>query len=133
MLSDFGQHKINSKKQDISLITHAPKIEVQDCQIDFENSAFSVQRQIMALSPKPAAWINVEISGQLKRIKIFHAVFSNKIVNKGFLEADQGNILFGCQDGSLSINFLQPEGKSVMSAKDFINGHKIHFPIKILF
>lgn len=39
--------------------------------IDWNQDAETIHNQIRAFSPRPGAWAEVEINGQLKRLKIF--------------------------------------------------------------
>jgi methionyl-tRNA formyltransferase len=133
VLSDFSNYSMHAKTQDLSLVSHAPKIEIEDCLIDCSKNYLAVQRQIMALSPKPSAFLLAEVQGEEKRIKILEAVVSENKVDCHTIQLIDQKMFLGCEGGSVQIIRLQPEGKNSMSAKDFINGHKLFFPIKIKF
>lgn len=132
VLRDYSHYNAHAKVQNLSLVSHAPKIEQDDCLINLSNNSLKIQRQIMALSPKPGAFMEVEIAGQKKRIKILSAEISTVKGARFSLFTQDGKLFFECNEGSIQVVELQLEGKSATSAKDFLNGHKVHFPIKIL-
>lgn len=132
VLMNFEFYEKNAKEQDLSKISHAPKIEIEDCHISYEGKAQHVQRKIMAFSAKPGAFLTAKIGNITKRIKILEAVHSSKNFKKGFFTFEDGEMILGCSDGGLKILKLQPEGKNSMSYKDFFNGHKTAFPIEIV-
>lgn len=129
VLKNFEHYQSNSTKQDLNKVTHAPKIEVDDCKIEPYDSAFLAQRKIMALSPKPAAWVYGYLGQNQKRFKIIEAVpSSKKFSGQNFILEDQ-KIYLSMPDGAIEIIKIQAEGKNICSAKEFLNGHKIFFPI----
>ncbi len=113
--------------QDDSLSTYAAKIENEDCVLDFDNDATAVHNRIRGLSPFPLA---VVAQGD-RTLKIVNAELgdTDKVHdNPGEVlrcDAAQGKIEVACRRGSVLITGVLPEGKSRMSAKDFINGRKI--------
>lgn len=99
---------------------YAKKIEKNDNFINFDDTAKNILRKIFAFAPKPGAF---GIVNGL-RIKIFDAEiceFSND-KNVGYI--DEG-IIVKCQDAFLKILKLQPAGKKVMSADDFLRGNNL--------
>ncbi len=120
------KNEIIPQKQDDSLSTYAAKIENNDCVIDFSKSADNVFNQIRGLSPFPLAFCMQ--SG--KRLKIVEAALSTIVDTSDkpvgtVLSLDNGKITIKCQKGSIAIKKLLPEGKSKMTASDYINGRKI--------
>lgn len=131
VLSNLDYYQAHSKEQDIKKISKAPKIEVEDCLIDSTQTALTIQRQVMALSLKPGAFIECEFGGQIKRIKILRAELSSKNVLYSTIQSVDKELIMGCKDSSLQILSLQLEGKGVMQAKDFLNGYQNFLPIQI--
>lgn len=115
------------EKQDDSKSTYAAKIENADCVLDFDTDAISVHNRIRGLSPFPLSVVTHNeralkiVSAQLGDTEKAHE-------NPGeVLKCDfaNGYIEVACKKGSVRITGVLPEGKSRMSAKDFINGRRI--------
>jgi methionyl-tRNA formyltransferase len=135
--------------------THAPKIFVETCKINFEQPSTQVHNFVRGLSPYPGAWTTLEG----KTLKVLRTTLDlgpwTRDVGQGTLEAgkdmekeaaiaqcpisnvqrpapgtfvsDGKNYLnITTLDGFISVLELQMEGKRRMSVKDFLNGHKIN-------
>jgi len=110
--------------------THAPKIYVETCRINFDQPAVQVHNFIRGLSPYPGAWTTLEG----KTLKILrssldpgHGTLETGHPVPGTFVTDGKNYLnIRTLDGFVSVLELQMEGKRRMSVKDFLNGHKIN-------
>lgn len=113
------------EKQDDLKSTYAAKIDNADCVLDFDADAMTVHNRIRGLSPFPLTV--VEHKG--RALKIIRSELCDTVkehANPGeVLYIDGGKIEVACRTGSIAITHLLPEGKSRMSAADFINGRKI--------
>ena len=115
------------EKQDDLKSTYAAKIENADCVLDFDADAMTVYNRIRGLSPFPLA----VVSHKDRALKIVSAELCDTVKehkNPGEVlkcDTSTGRIEVACRVGSVAITNLLPEGKSRMSAKDFINGRKI--------
>lgn len=107
------------------VIKHAPKIFKDTCEINWNQTSEQVYNFVRGLSPYPTAWTKIND----KIYKIFgvkHGGFMQHTKNIGTIETDYKNFLyFRTQDGLVSIEELQPEGKKKMSIKDFFRGNKL--------
>lgn len=93
----------------------APKIFKDTCQIDTDRTAEEVRNFVRGLSPYPAAWCNMTISGRmLENVKVFRT------------HLGEGLITLRCADGPLSIDELQIPGKKRMDARSLLNGLQNH-------
>lgn len=116
--------QITRQKQDESKATYAPKIENNDCILDFSQSAGQLHNRIRGLSPVPLA----AASHRGKKIKIIDSVVFNGNSDKpaGTVLSVSGNMIrVACGEGTLGIKTLLPEGKRRMTAADYINGRNI--------
>ena len=110
------ENKLIRKKQDESKVTYANKFLSEDRKINFYNSTDDVFNHIRAHGPKPGSWFTYK--GE--RIKIIKAKKINEfgesstILNKDFMIA--------CKDGAISPEYIQREGKKVVSLDDFLRG-----------
>ena len=115
------------EKQDDSKSTYAAKIENADCILDFDADAVAVYNRIRGLSPFPLAVVS-HGGRSLKIVSAKLCSTSGEHENPGEVlacDAQSGTVEVACRVGSVGITALLPEGKSRMSAKDFINGRKI--------
>lgn len=113
--------------QDDSLATYAKKITKEDCLLNFASDARTLHNLIRGLSPIPLAFTHTPDGKLLK-------VIESRIADENTIHADdeigkvislENGIEVACAKGSIRIIKLLPEGKSRMSAEDFIRGRKI--------
>tara|TARA_A100001011_G_scaffold313277_1_gene331072 strand:- start:5568 stop:6497 length:930 start_codon:yes stop_codon:yes gene_type:complete len=120
VIDDISKKNINTKIQDHSKKSLAPKIKKNQYKIDFNLDGYSIYNQIRAFDPYPGAY--GFING--KRIKIFglklHSTKENFKYQKGQLFVDQGKLLMYVGNIVVSISELQIEGKNKISSIDFI-------------
>ena len=129
------------QKQDESLVSKAPKIFHETCEINFVQPVQKVHDFIRGLSPYPGAWTLIKgytvlENGQAweqsswekineEQLKIFRTekIISSHTFEAGQLVTDGKKQLFvACQDGFLKILELQLRGRKRMKAVDFLNG-----------
>lgn len=132
VLSDFPRYAEKEIRQDLSRVSRAPKIQPEDCVIDCRQPIGVIQRQIMALSPKPGAYFYSQIQGEVKRVKLIDAeVIDGASAIEGLYE-HEGRLIFGSSTGVLLINRLQIEGKNIVAAKEFLNGYRHLLPLVLI-
>lgn len=99
---------------------YAKKIEKNDNFINFNDTSENLLRKIFAFAPKPGAF---GIVNGL-RIKIFDAEICEFSNDKNIGYIDEGMVV-KCKDAFLKILKLQPAGKKIMNAEDFLRGNNI--------
>lgn len=112
--------------QDSSLATYAPKIENEDCKIDFSLPAKAVSCRIRGVTPIPGAFAyhNGKIL-KLCRVRTVSSCSGKPGEVTDLCAQGEGSFTVACAEGSLLVSAVKPEGKGVMSAGDFIRGRKI--------
>ena len=110
------ENKLIRKKQDESKVTYAHKFLSEDRKINFYGSSDEVFNHIRAHGPKPGSWFTYkgERIKIIKAKKINELGESSTILNKDFMIA--------CKDGAILPEFIQREGKKVVSLDDFLRG-----------
>lgn len=110
--------------QDPALVTYAPKIELEDCEINWNRSAQELHNLIRGVNPEPGAWCHALIKGEKKKLKIFRSVIIEmpSTAPGTLLEFKKNKMVIACGSHALQILELQPEGKKRMIAAEFING-----------
>ena len=99
--------------------TYAPKLSSTQSQLVANNVVDSVYNLFRAVTPEPGAWIESS-SG---RIKILDCAPEYEVaVPMGRLVVANGHVLIGLKQGALELRRVQPAGKSVMRAVDWVRG-----------
>ena len=111
--------------QDDSLSTYARKITKDDCVIDFSKDARTVHDLIRGLSPVPLSLTHTPNGKLLKVIESKIADETKTHSTSGQVISLENGIEVSCGKGSVTLLRVLPEGKSRMSASDFIRGRNI--------
>lgn len=107
-------------------IPNAPKIFKENCQINWEQNAQTVDCFIRGLSPYPAAWTRIvnrnNQQSYLLKILSVNILDEKQKAGAGKIEVENSLLKISCNDYLMKINELQLEGKKRMSAKELLNG-----------
>ncbi len=107
--------------QDDRQATKAPKLDKQDCRIDFNQPAGEVHNKIRGLSPIPTAWTTVDD----KRLNLYKShVGPDQSLSPGQFTSWNGELIAGCGRGTVILDQVQPEGSKRISGSDFLNGYQ---------
>lgn len=124
-IHDFEKGEVERTVQDHSLATFAPKIEIEDCRIDWSKSADEIHNLVRGVNPHPGAWCQVLVKEQPKRMRII----STKVAldmpegQPGQIVASNKKGLFvGCGKGVVNLVQVQLEGKKPMAAEELMRG-----------
>ena len=106
----------------------APKIFMETCRIDWQQTAEKVYNFIRGLSPYPGAWTEIiNSAGISTTLKIFSSEKREEshTFPPGSIHTDWKHYLdVAVTDGFIRILSLQLAGKKRMTVKDFLNGTK---------
>ena len=92
-------------------------------QLDFRKRAKELERQIRAFEPWPGSFTTLD--GKL--VKVRRAALGTGQGERGqVIAADPSGLEVACGEGSLVLLEVQPEGKRVMTAGEFLAGRTIH-------
>ncbi len=123
-LEKLEKGEVKPQKQDAAEATYAPIIKKEMAFIDFKTmTAKEVFNAVRGYYSWPCAYFMLDG----KRIKVIKTAVGDKSDLEAGCVADSSQSLsIVCADG-VGINLLeiQPEGKSAMTAKQFLNGKKI--------
>ncbi|HHL43292.1 MAG TPA: methionyl-tRNA formyltransferase, partial [Hellea balneolensis] len=100
--------------------SYAKKIDKSEARIDWNRPAQELDWHIRGLSPFPGAWCELPGKKGPERVKIHMSKVEPLHGHPGEVLDDQ--LLIGCADDALRITRLQPAGKGVMSAEDYLRG-----------
>ncbi|MBC8214349.1 MAG: methionyl-tRNA formyltransferase [Candidatus Marinimicrobia bacterium] len=104
----------------------APKIQKEDCQIDWKDNATVIHNKIRALDPKPGAY--TLLNGN--KVKLFQSIsltnnnFKEELQLKpGEIKCYNEHLLIGTGDGIVKIEEIQFEGKRRLTLREFLLGY----------
>lgn len=122
-LKGLEEGTITPEKQPEDNVSYAPIIKKEMGQLDFSKSASKVDCHIRAFTPWPSAFFFLND----KRVKVISAVVGeNTVKEPGMVIGTKDGITVACGEGtSIVLKELQIEGKSKMTAKDFLNGYNL--------
>ncbi|MEC7839647.1 MAG: methionyl-tRNA formyltransferase [Chlamydiota bacterium] len=126
-IRDIEANRDTATPQDEKLVSFAPKIELEDCEIDWNRSAYEIHNLVRGVNPAPGAWCYISFRGEAKRLKIFITSVEKDITlspNEMLYDKKKG-LLIGCGQGTLWVRELQLEGKKRMASSDLLRGVSI--------
>ena len=112
---------VQPKPQPESDITFAPKFSKDDGRIDWQSPAADIFNQFRALGNNPGVFTS--LAGEKLKISDMKMVSTDSFAPGAFSVIDD-SLLVGTKTSDLMIKHLIPEGRRVMSGKDFYNGLK---------
>ena len=105
-------------------VTYAAKIDKAEMQIDFSRPAWEVHNLIRALSPSPGAWFAlVGYGSKPQRVKVLASECVQVDGAPGEVLDDR--LCVACGQGAVRLLKLQREGKTLITAADFLRGRPI--------
>src|SRR5258708_17619195 len=113
---------IQPRPQDNSQATLAPILKKEDGLVDFTRTATEIHNRLRGFQPWPGAY--TEFRG--KSLKLIGARPEDTLSNlePGVLRVGDEKLFVGCGARTvLQLLQVQPEGKKVMAAREFINGY----------
>ncbi len=121
---------VAEEPQDDSKATLAPKIEKQDGLINWTRPAAELDRHVRGMQPWPGAFTFVD--GQ--RVVIREATVDARAAGAAgpgdLIDRDGDAAVFACGDGTaLRVRQVQPAGKRVMTAREWLQGRRSPLPI----
>ncbi len=122
----------NVVSQAANLATKAPRLKKEDGQVDWSRPAAAISNQVRALQPWPKTYTFCKLSNAeplrliLEKVTPLPAQKSEPATPGTIMEASPNTLVVACGEGLLQIDSLQPAGKRVMAAGEFLRGHTIH-------
>lgn len=107
------------------IIKLAPKIQKDDCKINWDRTSKEIYNFVRGLTPHPGAW-SVLIT---KEKKMLVKIVSGKNIEEktnlepGTIEISKNKLEVVTKNGKYEVYELIPEGKRLMSTKDFLAGN----------
>lgn len=122
-LRDYIKGDIQPQPQDEAIATYAPRIQKEDGQLDWTQSAVEIDRQVRAFDPWPGAFTLWE--GQLLKIlsgEIIDTVAKQLLLGQVSIKTGLAPLVIGTSRGLYAPSMLQIAGRKAMTVGDFVNG-----------
>ena len=138
VIQRFEKGPVTSVPQDHTKMTLAPKIELEECQIDWQKPAQSLHNLVRGVNPEPGAWTKVFVKEKPLRLKINRTKVHERSGPSGItpgtiLAYGKEGFIVACGEGALELLDVQLEGKRAMSAQELMRGipkEQVNFSIQ---
>jgi methionyl-tRNA formyltransferase len=114
--------EITPHPQDENEASYAEPINKRELLIDWSRKARTVFNQVRALSPSPGAYTYLH-NKRLKILRAMPAAAGGKSPPGTIVVQEKDHLLVKAGEGALKLESLQPEGKKIMSAGEFLRGY----------
>lgn len=121
--------------QDPKLVTFAPKVEREECGMQWDLPALTLHNRIRAANPEPGSWAAIGQGGgkgqERKELKLWKSLpLQEPPAELGqeigsWMRTPQGTLIVRCKIGALELLEVQPEGKKRMSTQDWLRGYQL--------
>jgi methionyl-tRNA formyltransferase len=111
--------------QDESKATYAPKLSKKDGAIDWTLAAYDIHNKIRGFNPWPCCFCHVP-DKKHDMLRILSSGVEDGCGSPGeVLDVKGDGPLIACGSGALRLLKVQPQGKRVMSGREYICGHAL--------
>ena len=126
VVNDLAAGRVVETPQDDTLATYAPRLTKDEGRLDFAMPALAIHNRIRGLRPWPGAFTTL----REQRLVLHQARLSEHEPHRAepgtCLVAGAHGITIACGHGSaVDVLQVQPEGRRVMSARDYLAGHGV--------
>jgi len=101
-------------------ISLAPKITVEDAEVDWSQPAVRVDRQVRACSPAPGAWTT--IAGERLKLGPVTMLADDTSLAPGELGVEKNRVRVGTASHAVVLGEVRAQGKKAMAAADWARG-----------
>jgi methionyl-tRNA formyltransferase len=127
-LAAWDRHSPLGAPQDPALVTKARRLRKTDAELNWTRTASQIQRQVRAFQPWPGTFFLWHRGpGEPLRLVVnkVTALDEPTDASPGTVVRSSGEICVATKKGVLRIDRLQPAGKKVMAATEFLRGYPI--------
>ncbi|MCQ2734520.1 MAG: methionyl-tRNA formyltransferase [Alphaproteobacteria bacterium] len=126
VLADVKKYPPQMQNEELSC--YAPKIDKNECKINFNLPIVDLYNKIRAFSPYPGMFF--EYNGE--RFKILAAVKTENTGVAGEILCCDGKLIIAANGGSLQVTEIQRQGKRAMSIEELLRGYEFAIGTKLV-
>ncbi|MCD4761433.1 methionyl-tRNA formyltransferase [bacterium] len=125
ILNKYIAGNIKPIAQDSSLATNTKLLNKADGKVDWNNRAAQIDKFVRAMTPWPGAYSKVKIDKKEFGLKFLQVSITNQEANQppGTFYIDNKRVYINTIDKMIEIKKLQPAGKKILTAKEFVCGY----------
>jgi methionyl-tRNA formyltransferase len=120
-LDGIADGSVRPRPQPSDNVSFAPKVTVDDAQVDWASPAVHVDRQIRACTPAPGAWTTFRGD----RLKLGPVRIRDESLPAGEVVATKTAVLAGTATRAVELRSVQPPGRRAMSGTDWARGARL--------
>ena len=107
-------------EQPVDGVSYAPRIQVEDARVRWQDPAFAVDRRVRACTPAPGAWT----TSAGDRLKLGPVTLRPDVAGlaPGELSATRTSVLVGTGTHAVALGQVRPAGRRPMPASDWARG-----------
>ena len=119
---------IHIKEQELKEGKSAPKLNKENCKINWNDPLQKIYDHIRGLSPYPVAWTTLYNNNEQIEVKIYKAekIKESHKLDKGTIISNKKALKIAVDDGFLNILEIKLAGKRKMDIKSLLNGFTIY-------
>ena len=105
---------------------YAAKVRKEEGRVDFRQPAARVEALIRGLTPDPGCHVELALEGRAPLcLEVEEVALDDATGEAGTARVGNKRVRIFCQDGSLLVRRLRPQGKKSMDAASFLNGLRL--------
>jgi methionyl-tRNA formyltransferase len=117
-LDGIEDGSLEARPQQTDGVSFAPKILVEDAQVDWHRPGIVIDHQVRACTPAPGAWTTFE--GE--RFKLGPVTLTDQRLAPGVLEVAKNDVLVGTATQAVRLGDVKANGRKQMPAADWARG-----------
>jgi methionyl-tRNA formyltransferase len=102
-------------------VTIAPKLTVEDAEINLKHPAQQIDRLVRGCNPAPGAWTTF----RGERLKVLAVALTDEELPPGAISAAKSSVKVGTGSKAIELVTVQPQGKKPMAGADWARGVRI--------
>ena len=119
-LDGLAAGDLQEREQPGDGVSHAPKVEVAEAEVDWSRPAFAIDRQVRACTPAPGAWTTHD--GQRLKLGPVTVDPDGPLLEPGELAVAKQSVHVGTGSTPVRLGEVRPFGKRQMPAADWARG-----------
>lgn len=122
-LDGIEDGSLEAREQPEEGVSIAPKILVEDAEVDWTEPALAVDRRVRACTPSPGAWSTY--AGERVKLGPVTVAGDHERIPPGEIEVTKNAVLVGTATDPVRLGEVKPFGKKQMGAADWARGARL--------